>query len=78
MRLARMTSQNIRTSSKLPFAKLRARRYWVRHEVEHVQERALKPIALSQLAMGQLKFSLFMAQGWMPAFARMTAVDSTR
>jgi hypothetical protein len=28
--------------------------------------------------MGQSEFSLFMAQGWMRAFAGMTTVDSTK
>jgi hypothetical protein len=28
--------------------------------------------------MGQFEFSPFMAQGWMPAFAGITTVDSTR
>jgi hypothetical protein len=28
--------------------------------------------------VGQFEFSLFMTQGWMPAFAGMTTVDSTR
>jgi hypothetical protein len=28
--------------------------------------------------MGQFGFSLFMTQRWMPAFAGMTALDSTR